>query len=114
MDLRRRDKVQFEMGMLTGGWPNGRWIAVRVDDSSGEELYYSAGPYVDGQRYGRWVIRFPDGQIEEGPYERGQQHGQWNIRFADGDTGEGPYSMVRDTDGGSIARMTGVAARCSS
>ena len=56
----------------------------------GEELYYSAGPYVDGQRYGRWVIRFPDGQIEEGP-ERGQQHGQCNIRFADGDTGEGPY-----------------------
>ena len=66
-------------------------VSVRADDSSGEELYYSAGPYVDGQRYGRWVIRFPDGQIEEGQYERGQQHGQWNIRFADGDTGEGPY-----------------------
>ena len=85
------DKVQFEMGILRGGQRNGRWIAVRAGDSSGEELYYSAGPYVEGQRYGRWVFRFPDGQIEEGPYERGQQHGQWNIRFADGDTGEGPY-----------------------
>ena len=29
------DKVQFEMGILTGGWRNGRWITVRVDDSSG-------------------------------------------------------------------------------
>ena len=85
------DKVQFEMGMLRGGQRNGRWASVRADDSSGEALYYFAGSYVDGQRYGRWVFRFPDGQIEEGPYERGQQHGQWNIRFADGDTGEGPY-----------------------
>ena len=85
------DKVQFEMGMLRGGQRNWRWVSVRADESSGEALYYFAGPYVDGQRYGRWVSRFPDGQIEEGPYERGQPHGQWNIRFADGDTGEGPY-----------------------
>ena len=85
------DKVQFEMGILTGGQRNGRWVSLRANDGAGEALHYSAGPYVDGQRYGRWVLRFPDGQIDEGPFGNWKQHGQWTLRLPNGDIGEGPY-----------------------
>ena len=85
------DKVQFEMGMLRGGQRNGRWVILRANDGAGESLYYGAGPYVDGKRYGRWILRYPDGQLEEGSYVEGQLHGQWTLRFPDGQVEEGPF-----------------------
>lgn len=105
------DKVQFENGLLRGGQRSGRWIKLRSEDSSGTALFYSAGPYVNGREYGRWVLRFPDGQTEEGPFVEGKRHGQWVIRYGSGNTGEGPYVdgtvhgrwVYRDSDGNSCA-----------
>ena len=77
------DKIQFENGLLSGGQPSGRWIILRSGDSSGTALSYSAGPYVDGQRYGGWVVRWPDGQTDEGPFVSGNRQGRWVIRYSD-------------------------------
>ena len=105
------DKLQFAMGRVERGQQNGRWIILGAGDSSGEDLYYYAGAFVDGREYGRWVLRFPNGATEEGPFVDGQRHGRWVVRFASGATSEGPYVngarhgrwVFRDSDGGSCA-----------
>ena len=101
------DKVQFENGLLSGGQRSSRWIVLGAEDSSGTALFYAAGPYVDGRQYGRWVLRFPDGQTEQGPYVSGKRQGQWVLRFASGAIEEGPFVdgarhgrwAIRDSNG---------------
>ena len=55
------------------------------------------GPYVDGERNGRWVIRFANGNVFEGPYVNGKQTGRWVIRSADGRVQEGPVTDGKQT-----------------
>ena len=56
---------------------NGRYISLRNDGFSAQ------GTHVDGQRQGRWSLRFPSGQIEEGAYVDDKRHGTWVIRPRD-------------------------------
>ncbi len=105
------DKLQVSVGRLEGGRQAGRWTILGAEDSSGEGLYYYAGAFVDGREYGRWILRFFDGQTDEGPYVDGHRQGRWVIRFASGRTGEGPFVddarhgqwVFRDSDGNTCA-----------
>ena len=38
-----------------------------------------------GKRNGRWIWKYPDGQVESGPYVDGKQHGRWRIASPDGE-----------------------------
>ena len=86
------DKLQFAMGRVERGQQDGRWIILGAGDSSGEDLYYYAGAFVDGREYGRWVLRFPSGTTEEGPFVDGQRHGRWVVRDSDGNTCAAEYA----------------------
>lgn len=46
--------------------------------------------WADGKRRGRWVIRLPDGGVQEGPYVAGEKQGHWVLRYPDGTVEEGP------------------------
>ena len=72
-------------GPYVDGKRHGRWV-VRYADGSVHE-----GPYVDGKAHGRWVARGADGTVGKGPVVDGKQHGHWVVRQADGDVHEGPY-----------------------
>ena len=49
-----------------------------------------------GQRHGDWVIRYPDGRVEEGPYVEGLRHGRWVFRYASGSVVNRIYVNGRD------------------
>ena len=105
------DKIQFANGLLSGGQRSGRWVILRSEDSSGTELFYAAGPYVDGREYGRWVFRFPGGHTEQGPFVDAKRQGQWVLQLASGYIEEGPYVddarhgrwVFRDSNGNTCA-----------
>ena len=72
-------------GPYVDGERHGRWVLHLDDGTVGE------GPFVDGKAHGHWVIRWADGTVGEGPIVDGKKHGRWVERYADGDVGEGPY-----------------------
>ena len=91
--------VQGEVSIYTvGRWDKdwyswyGRWALPGYGDTHREAL--AEGPYVEGKRHGRWVVRhyygimhiFPDWMIikQEGPYVGGWKHGDWVYYFPDG------------------------------
>lgn len=43
---------------------------------------FAEGPYQDGERHGRWIVSWEDGDLrEEGDYLNGKRHGPWTARF---------------------------------
>ena len=65
---------------------NGHWI-FRSDDA----MASFEGPYVDGEKNGHWVERYPNGDVREGPYVDGKRSGHWVARCPDMSSMEGPY-----------------------
>ena len=72
-------------GTLRAGKGTGHWV-LRLPDGGVEE-----GPYVDGEPNGHWVVRFANGTVWEGPLVDGEQNGHWVLRFVGGVVEEGPY-----------------------
>ena len=72
-------KTLVATGRLMDGKVHGQWV-LRWPDGKVEE-----GSYVDWKRRGRWVIRNANGDVEEGPYVNGKKHGRWVIRKANGE-----------------------------
>ncbi len=72
-------KTLVATGTLKDGRVHGQWV-LRWPDGKVEE-----GSYVDWKRQGRWVIRNANGDVEEGPYDNGKKHGQWVVRKANGE-----------------------------
>lgn len=71
-------KTLAATGSLKDGKVHGRWV-LRWPDGKVEE-----GSYADWKRQGRWVIRNANGDVEQGPYLKGKKHGQWVVRRANG------------------------------
>ena len=38
------------------------------------------GSYREGERHGKWIVRFADGGVGEGRYEKGTIQGNWVVR----------------------------------
>ena len=72
-------KTLVATGTLKDGRVHGPWV-LRWPDGKVEE-----GSYADWKRQGRWVIRNANGDVEEGSYVNGKKHGQWVIRKANGE-----------------------------
>ena len=72
-------KTLVATGTLKDGRVHGPWV-LRWPDGKVEE-----GSYADWKRQGRWVIRNANGDVEEGPYVNGKKHGQWIVRKANGE-----------------------------
>ena len=70
--------VREATGSVHQGRQKGNWV-LRFPDGRVDE-----GPFVDGKQHGNWVLRFPDGRVNEGPFVDGKQHGDWLLREADG------------------------------
>ena len=68
-------------GACSGGIAAGRgtW-GWKTPGGSGQ----GTGTLVRGKQQGRWVIRFPKGNVSIGPYVNGKFHGRWVIRYQDG------------------------------
>ena len=61
-----QEGTQEDTGRLQAGKMQGDWVK-RMPAGFVEE-----GPYVEGERHGHWVFRYPD-RVEEGPYVEGQR-----------------------------------------
>lgn len=73
-------------GELVSGKASGHW----VERYSWADTVWQ-GPYVDGEKHGRWIGRTPDGDVFEGPYVNGERHGHWVYDSPDWTHEQGPY-----------------------
>ena len=66
---------------------DGHWL---LTYSNGDT---ARGPEVEGERHGRWTIRYSSGDVQNrnGPYVKGKRHGHWIEFYRDGAVWEGPY-----------------------
>ena len=80
-------------GHIQRGKPNGQWVVevnVNMDNSSSNQLW--KGPFVDGKTHGVWIERgADDGTVSEVSYVDDLLHGKWVTRYPDGDVHETTY-----------------------
>ena len=100
--IRTTDGDVYE-GPVVDGERSGRWI-LRFRDGEAEVKGVEEGPYVSGKRNGHWVLRSASGTVEEGPYVDGKKHGRWVERQADGDVREWDYVHDSLEDGRPLDR----------
>ena len=103
------DQTVTWTGGCSGGLASGtgtlKWIR-------GSEANEHSGLLQDGKHTGDWVLlRWADGRVQEGPYVDGNKHGRWVLRFADGESRKGPMWTATSTAAGSCASRTGSPGR---
>lgn len=71
-------------GKRSGTWREFKWRGVAV-------IWERTGPYVAGERHGRWIIRYfgDGGEVWEGDYINGEMAGRWTVRWLNGCIEEG-------------------------
>ena len=66
----------------------------------------SEGPYVEGKRHGKWVLRTRDGRVGGGAYVDGRKQGSGSI-LSQVDNGKALASMTSGTGNGSFVNLDG-------
>ena len=92
----RSHMIATMSGHFVGGLRQGHWVEEHYPDEPG--AYVFEGPYEDGRRHGRWLLRYGVRSeyahlqcTHEGLMVRGKRHGEWSERCNDGRCGGSEY-----------------------
>lgn len=79
--------TSFEAPYRDGKGQDGHWFITYSNGTTAK------GPQVEGERHGRWTIRYLSGDLHDtkGPYVKGKKHGHWTEFYRGGAVWEGPY-----------------------
>ncbi len=110
------DSYSEDMGEMVGGRSKGPWTLRHYDARKDADPFkgpkqFEEGPYVDGERHGHWVRKYPPGTssagVHEGPYVDGEPHGRWVSRWDTGDRFEGQVRDGKPNGFGTYTRANG-------
>ena len=87
-EIEERDGITFKIGKYEP-------YSGIVEETGGKRGYKLLGRFLDGERDGKWVQWYDNGQVEvQGEYYRGKKHGEWSLWYNNGKSKEqGTFSF---------------------